>query len=102
MYPLEITEAFLYALVSVFCAAPIGLVAGAIPGVGGKVALAIFAPIAVTYHPVGALMIMLSLHAVIRIGGALPAILLGVPGSTLPVLVELHPTKCKSVTVFSG
>ena len=90
MYPLEISEALLYALVSVFCAAPIGLVAGAIPGIGGKVALAIFAPIAVTYHPVGALMIMLSLHAVIRIGGALPAILLGVPGSSADAAMTVH------------
>lgn len=90
MYPLEISEALFYALVSVFCAAPIGLVAGAIPGVGGKVVLAIFAPIAVTYHPVGALMIMLSLHAVIRIGGALPAILLGVPGSSADAAMTVH------------
>jgi len=90
MYPLEVSDVLFYATASVFCAAPIGLVAGAIPGVGGKVVLAIFAPIVVTYHPVGALLMMLSLHAVIRIGGALPAILLGVPGSSADAAMTVH------------
>ena len=90
MFPLDLWQALTFALVSIFVAAPVGLIAGAIPGVGGKVALAIFAPIAVTYHPVGALMIMLSLHAVIRIGGALPAILLGVPGSSADAAMTVH------------
>ena len=93
VFPLDLWQALTFALVSIFVAAPVGLIAGAIPGVGGKVALAIFAPIAVTYHPVGALMIMLSLHAVIRIGGALPAILLGVPACSRTEVFASSPMR---------
>lgn len=88
--PFELSEVFLYALVSVGVAAPLGLLAGVIPGVGGKVALAIFAPLVASHHPAGALMLLLTLHAVVRIGGALPAIVLGIPGSSADVAMTVH------------
>ena len=86
----EISDALSYAIVAVGVAAPMGLLAGMIPGIGGKVALAIFAPLVSTYQPAFALMLLLTLHAVIRLGGALPAIILGVPGSSADAAMTVY------------
>ena len=86
----EISDALFYAIVAIGVAAPIGLVAGMIPGVGGKVALAVFAPLLSSHQPAGALMLLLTLHAVVRLGGALPAIVLGVPGSSADAAMTVH------------
>lgn len=58
---------------------PIGLVLGILPGVGGKVGLAILIPFCFGMKPEVAFAFLLGMHAVIHTGSPIPAILFNIP-----------------------
>lgn len=62
-------------------AIPIGLVFGVIPGLGGKIAIISVMPFIFGMDIQAGCVFLISLHAVVHTGGALPSILLGVPGT---------------------
>jgi len=51
------------------------------PGLGGKIAVAVFMPFVYGMDPVSGFAFLLGMHAVVHTGGSLPAILFGVPGT---------------------
>ena len=59
----------------------IGLVLGVLPGLGGLTALALLLPFVYGMEPMAGLAFLLAAHAVVYTGGALTAIVLGIPGS---------------------
>lgn len=58
-----------------------GLVTGVIPGLGGLVGMTLLLPFTYKMDPVGALALMVGVHAVVSHSDAIPAILFGVPGT---------------------
>lgn len=68
-------------LVWMLVAIPIGLVFGVIPGLGGKIAIISVMPFIFGMDVQAGCVFLISLHAVVHTGGALPSILLGVPGT---------------------
>jgi TctA family transporter len=71
----------------------LGLVFGIIPGLGGKLAIALLIPAAILLEPETGLLFLISMHAVVHTGGSVPSILLGVPGSgpDAATVVDGHP-----------
>ncbi len=59
----------------------IGLLLGVLPGLGGLTALALLLPFVYGMEPMAGLAFLLAAHAVVYTGGALTAIVLGIPGS---------------------
>lgn len=78
---------FLYMLVGI----AFGLFIGFVPGLGGNFVLAILLPFVFGMKPATALAFLLGAHAVVVTGGAISAILFGVPG-----------TGPNAATVFDG
>ena len=62
-------------------AVPIGMLFGAIPGLGGNLGLALMIPFVFGMSPVAGFAFLLGMHSVVHTGGALPAILFGTPGT---------------------
>jgi putative tricarboxylic transport membrane protein len=62
-------------------AVPIGMAFGAIPGLGGKIALISVMPFLAGFDLVAGCVFLISLHAVVHTGAAVPTILLGIPGT---------------------
>lgn len=58
-----------------------GVVFGIVPGLGGKLAIALFIPVVILLEPRAGLIFLVSMHAVVHTGGSIPSILLGIPGS---------------------
>jgi len=58
---------------------PIGLILGILPGVGGKVGLAILIPFCFGWKPEMAFAFLLGMHAVVHTGSPIPAILFNTP-----------------------
>ena len=58
---------------------PIGLILGILPGVGGKVGLAILIPFCFGMSPEMAFAFLLGMHAVVHTGSPIPAILFNTP-----------------------
>ena len=58
-----------------------GVVAGVVPGLGGKVALAILIPITFGMDPIAGAVLLVAMHAAVSTGSAIPSILLGIPGT---------------------
>lgn len=54
---------------------------GAVPGLGGNIGLALLIPLVFGMHPFAGLAFLLAMHAVVHTGGAIPAILFGIPGN---------------------
>ncbi|NRB00236.1 MAG: tripartite tricarboxylate transporter permease [Rhodobacteraceae bacterium] len=69
------------ALLLMLLAIPIGMVFGAIPGLGGKIALISVMPFLTGMDPLAGCVFLISLHAVVHTGAAAPTILLGIPGT---------------------
>ena len=65
----------------IFVAVPIGMLFGAIPGLGGNLGLALMIPFVFGMSPVAGFAFLLGMHSVVHTGGALPAILFGTPGT---------------------
>lgn len=71
---------------------PIGLVLGILPGVGGKVGLAILIPFCYGMDPAIGFPFLLGMHAVVHTGSPIPAILFNVPdGPAAATCVDGYP-----------
>ena len=77
----------------VLLAVPCGLIAGALPGLGGKLSIVIALPFLFGIDQVGAAIFLLAMHAVVHTGGPIPSILIGVPGSgpDAATVIDGHP-----------
>ncbi|MGI9391776.1 MAG: tripartite tricarboxylate transporter permease [Boseongicola sp.] len=62
-------------------AVPIGLFFGVVPGLGGKIAIVAMLPFVFAMDQLTGCVFLISLHAVVHTGGAVPSILFGVPGT---------------------
>jgi TctA family transporter len=62
-------------------AIPIGMLFGAVPGLGGKTAIAMAIPFVFGMDPLPAAVFLVAMHAVVHTGGSVPSILLGIPGT---------------------
>lgn len=62
-------------------AVPIGMAFGAVPGLGGKIALIAAMPFVAGMDTLAGCVFLISLHAVVHTGAAAPTILLGIPGT---------------------
>lgn len=69
--------AFGYMLIAV----PLGLIFGCIPGLGGKMGLALLIPFTFGMDPVSGFALLLGMHAVVHTAGSVPAILFDTPGT---------------------
>ena len=65
----------------ILVAVPIGMLFGAIPGLGGNLGLALMIPFVFGMSPAAGFAFLLGMHSVVHTGGALPAILFGTPGT---------------------
>lgn len=80
-------------LAALLLAVPLGVLAGVIPGLGGKLSIVIAIPFLVGADPAVGAVFLLAMHSVIHTGGPIPSILLGVPGSgpDAATVVDGHP-----------
>jgi len=62
-------------------AVPIGLFFGVVPGLGGKIAIIAVLPFVFAMDRLAGCVFLISLHAVVHTGGAVPSILFGIPGT---------------------
>lgn len=69
------------ALLGLLLAVPVGLAFGAVPGLGGKIALIAVMPFLFVMDQITGVVFLISMHAVVHTGGAIPTILLGIPGT---------------------
>ena len=65
----------------ILLAVPIGMLFGAVPGLGGNLGLALMIPFVFGMSPPAGFAFLLGMHSVVHTGGALPAILFGTPGT---------------------
>jgi TctA family transporter len=65
----------------VLLAIPIGMFFGAVPGLGGKIGIALMIPFVFGMDMVAGAVFLLAMHAVVHTGGSIPSILFGVPGT---------------------
>ena len=71
---------------------PIGLILGILPGVGGKVGLAILIPFVFGMDPSIAFAFLLGMHAVVHTGSPIPAILFNTPdGPAAATCIDGYP-----------
>ena len=69
------------AMALMLLAVPIGMFFGAVPGLGGKLCLALCIPFAYGMQPINGFAFLLGMHAVVHTGGSIPSILFGTPGT---------------------
>jgi putative tricarboxylic transport membrane protein len=98
MVPLQVGEALAYVLTPtniglILLLTVLGILMGALPGMGQVLALALFFPFTLTMAPERALMLMGVLYGASTYGGAISAILINVPGtpSSMATLLDGHP-----------
>jgi putative tricarboxylic transport membrane protein len=60
---------------------PIGLIIGAIPGLGGNLGLALLIPFTYGMSPIAGFSLLLGMHAVVQTGGPMSSILFNAPGT---------------------
>ena len=60
----------------------LGSIIAFVPGIGGRVTLAILLPFIVRMDPASALVLMCGMHAIGNTADTIPAVLFGIPGST--------------------
>lgn len=65
----------------IFSAVVCGLFFGVVPGLGGKLAIVLFIPFAISLEPESGLVFLIAMHSVVHTGGSVPSILFGVPGT---------------------
>lgn len=68
-------------VVALLAGVPIGLVFGVVPGLGGKIAIIAALPFVFALDLAAGCVFLISLHAVVHTGGAVPSILFGIPGT---------------------
>jgi TctA family transporter len=62
-------------------AIPMGMMFGAVPGLGGKLGIVVAIPFIFGLEPVPGSVFLLAMHSVVHTGGSIPSILLGIPGT---------------------
>ena len=65
----------------VFLAVPLGMLFGAVPGLGGNLGLALTIPFVFGMQPAAGFAFLLGMHSVVHTGGVLPGIMFGTPGT---------------------
>jgi TctA family transporter len=58
-----------------------GMVLGAVPGIGGRVGIVLAIPFVLNLDLLPGAVFLVAMHAVVHTGGAIPSILIGIPGS---------------------
>jgi TctA family transporter len=71
----------------------IGNFFGAVPGLGGNLALALLIPFVFGWDPFAGLAFLLAMHSVVHTGGSIPGILFAIPGTgpTVATIVDGYP-----------
>jgi len=71
----------------------IGNFFGAVPGLGGNLALALLIPFVFGWDPFAGLAFLLAIHSVVHTGGSIPGILFAIPGTgpTVATIVDGYP-----------
>ena len=62
-------------------AVPLGMVYGAVPGLGGKLGIVLSIPLVFGMETVHGCVFLIAMHSVVHTGGSIPSILLGIPGT---------------------
>jgi TctA family transporter len=70
-----------YLMGLILLAIPIGMFFGSVPGLGGKLGVALLIPFVFNMEMVPGAVFLLAMHAVVHTGGQIPSILFGVPGT---------------------
>ncbi|MFQ6017743.1 MAG: tripartite tricarboxylate transporter permease [Kiloniellaceae bacterium] len=65
----------------ILLAIPIGMFFGAVPGLGGKLGIALLIPFVFGMEMIPGAVFLLAMHSVVHTGGSVPSILFGVPGT---------------------
>src|SRR5699024_7146275 len=68
-------------IIMVFAGVFVGIIFGAIPGLSATMAIALFIPITFVMSPVVGISFLLGIYCGGMYGGAIPAILIGTPGT---------------------
>ncbi|CAM0554909.1 hypothetical protein EHLJMEHL_00497 [Vreelandella titanicae] len=71
----------IWVLVAAVCGVTVGIVIGAIPGLGPTLAIALLIPVTFTMSPIPAIILLLGVYQGAIFGGSISAILLNVPGT---------------------
>lgn len=76
-----------------FCGVLLGMLIGVVPGLSGRVGLAILLPFVVKMDPANALVLIVAIHAITNTSDTIPAVLFGVPGTTgaTATIMDGHP-----------
>ena len=74
-----------FLILGVFC----GLIVGSIPGLNENIAFAVFLPFSFSLSPTLALVLMVGVYCSAAVGGAMPAIMIKVPGTASAVLTAI-------------
>jgi putative tricarboxylic transport membrane protein len=67
----------------------VGMIVGALPGLGPTLAFGLVLPFTFLMEPIGAVAFLLSISAAAMYSNSVPAILMGVPGSTAAVMTAI-------------
>lgn len=70
-----------YLMGLILLAVPIGMFFGAVPGLGGKLAIVLLIPFVYGMESIPGAVFLLAMHAVVHTGGSIPSILFGIPGT---------------------
>jgi TctA family transporter len=62
-------------------AVPVGMLFGAVPGLGGKLGIVLAIPFVFGMDATSGAVFLVAMHSVVHTGGAIPSILFGVPGT---------------------
>lgn len=65
----------------ILLAVPLGMFFGAMPGLGGKLGIALLIPLVFGMEPTAGAVLLVAMHAVVHTGGSIPSILFGIPGT---------------------
>ena len=74
-----------FLILGVFC----GLIVGSIPGLNENIAFAVFIPFSFSLAPTYALALMVGVYCAAAVGGAMPAVMIKVPGTASAVLTAI-------------
>lgn len=67
----------------------VGIMLGILPGVGAVMALAVLLPLTYSLEPLIAISFLLAVYSASAFGGAIPAILMGIPGTAQAIATQL-------------
>ncbi len=89
--------ATLEVLIIMLIGIPIGLILGAIPGIGGMVGVGVLLPLTFGMDPVPAMVLLISIYKGAILGGSFSAILINTPGeaSSAPTCFDGYPLSNK-------